>query len=69
MKSGNNLVDLSQNGCYPDEIDPRVVWPVIVHFTVAFLRSVFKIDPAPVGLGDAIASAFPHVPITYVHQP
>lgn len=69
VKSGNTLIDLAQNGCYPDEIDPQAVWPVIVHFTVAFLRSVFKIDRLPVGLGDAIVSAFPKVPVTYVHQP
>jgi predicted dienelactone hydrolase len=69
VKSGDTLIDQSQNGCYPDEIDPRLTWPVIVHFTVAFLRSVFGIDPAPVGLGDAIASAFPTVPLTSVHQP
>ncbi len=69
VKSGDSLVDLSQNGCYPDEIDPSLVWPVVAHFTVAFLRSELKIDAAPVGLGDAIASAFPAVPLSYVHQP
>lgn len=67
--TGDRLADLAQNGCHPDEVDPLVAWPVIVHFTVAHLRDVFGLDPAPVGLGDAIARAFPKVPLTYEHEP
>ena len=67
--SGDRLVALTQNGCFPGEVEPRIAWPAITHFTVAFLRSVFGIDPQPVGLGNAIASAFPTVPFTYQHQP
>jgi dienelactone hydrolase len=63
------LLELAQNGCFPDEVDPEVAWPVITHFTVAFLRSVFGIDKRPVGLGDGIASAFPKLPLTYQHSP
>ena len=62
-------LELSLNGCYPDEVEPELVWPAITHFTVAFLRSEFGIDPEPVGLGDAIARAFPNVPLTYEHSP
>jgi dienelactone hydrolase len=67
--SPSGLLALTQNGCYPDELDPRIAWKAIAHFTVAQLRAVFGIDPAPVGLGDAIAHAFPRVPLTYEHQP
>lgn len=63
------LLELAQNGCYPDEVDPLVAWPVITHFTVAFLRSAFGIDKQPVGLGDGIARAFPMLPLTYEHHP
>jgi predicted dienelactone hydrolase len=69
IASENHLLDLAQNGCFPDEVDPMLVWPVVSHFIVAELRSVFGIDRAPVGLGNAIASAFPNVPLTYEHQP
>jgi predicted dienelactone hydrolase len=70
VKSADNqLLDLAQNGCFPDEVDPRLAWPVITHFTVAQLRSVFGIDRTPVGLGDAISSAFPGVPLVYAHRP
>ena len=48
--TGDRLADLAQNGCHPDELDPLLAWPVIVHFTVAHLRDVFGLDPSPVGL-------------------
>jgi dienelactone hydrolase len=67
--TGDPLLDLSQNGCHPDEVDPIVAWPAIVHFTVAELRTVFGIDRTPVGLGDDIASAFEKMPLTYEHRP
>jgi dienelactone hydrolase len=67
--TGDRLLDLSQNGCHPDEVDPVVAWPTIVHFTVAELRTVFGIDRTPVGLGDKIASAFEKVPLGYEHRP
>ena len=63
------LLELAQNGCYPDEVEPAVAWPVVTHFTVAFLRSVFGIDLQPVGLGNGIAHAFPKVPLSYVQAP
>ena len=69
LNAGNRMLALAQNGCYPNEVDPRLVWAVVSHVTVAHLRSVFGIDPAPVGLGDNIASAFPKVPFTYERQP
>jgi len=67
--SDDKLVELSQNGCYPDEVNPEATWPVIVHFTVAELRDVFGLDKPPVGLGDGITHAFPKVALTYEHQP
>jgi dienelactone hydrolase len=69
VRTGDRLADLAQNGCHPDEVDPLVAWPVILHFTVAHLRDVFGIDRPPVGMGDAIASAFPKLPLTYEHRP
>jgi predicted dienelactone hydrolase len=63
--AGDRVLALAQNGCFSNEIEPSLVWPVIAHFTVAELRSVFGIDPSPVGLGERIAAAFPNVPLTY----
>jgi dienelactone hydrolase len=63
------LLELAQNGCFPDEVDPAVAWPVITHFTVAFLRSALGVDTQPVGLGDGIAGAFRKLPLTYTNEP
>ena len=38
------LVALGENGCLPTDTDPRQVWRLIDHLTVAQLREVFAID-------------------------
>jgi alpha-beta hydrolase superfamily lysophospholipase len=38
------LVALGENGCLPDDTDPKQVWRLIDHLTVAQLRQVFAID-------------------------
>ena len=51
-----------QAGGYPAV---QQVWEVPRHFIVAQLRDVFGIDPEPVGLGPAIADAFPPLTLQY----
>ena len=40
------IVALGEDGCLPDETDPRDVWPLIDHVTVAQLTEVFGEEPA-----------------------
>ncbi len=61
------IAGLFNDGCaaggnYPDV---KQVWEVPRHFVVAQLRSVFGIDSEPVGLGPAIADAFPPLTLQY----
>ena len=63
------LVDLGENGCHPTDLAPETFQPIVQHFTVAELRAVFGLDPQPVGLDDAITTAFGDVPIEYHHDP
>jgi dienelactone hydrolase len=57
------------NGCGETDLKSERFFPVVQHFTVTELRSVFGIDTQPVGLGDGITQAFPHIKVTYHHQP
>ena len=52
-------------GNYPDV---KQVWLIPRHFIVAQLRDVFGIDPQPVGLGPAIATAFPPLTLKYQYS-
>jgi dienelactone hydrolase len=65
----DNLLGLALNGCKSTDIMPEQFWPIVQHFTVAELRSVFGQDPQPVGLGDSITAAFGAVKVKYQHQP
>jgi dienelactone hydrolase len=65
----DNLLGLALNGCKATDIAPQLFWPIVQHFTVAELRSVFGQDAQPVGLGDSIANAFGAVKVKYQHQP
>jgi hypothetical protein len=58
---------LFDDGCDEAGGYPAVkqVWEVPRHFIVAQLRDVFGIDPEPVGLGPAIADAFPPLELGY----
>ena len=58
---------LFNDGCDEAGGYPAVkqVWEVPRHFIVAQLRDVFGIDPEPVGLGPAIADAFPPLTLQY----
>ena len=40
------LVELGENGCLPDDVDPEQVWGLIDHLTVAQLNEVFENDAA-----------------------
>ncbi len=57
------------NGCGAADLKSERFFPVVQHFTVAELRSVFGIDTQPVGLSDGITRAFPRIKVTYRHQP
>jgi hypothetical protein len=65
----DELLELGINGCKQDNLTAKVFWPVLQHLTVAELRSALGIDKQPVGLGDAIANAFPGVEMRYLHEP
>jgi alpha-beta hydrolase superfamily lysophospholipase len=61
------LAVLFDDGCATEGNYPAVkqVWEVPRHFVVAQLRYVFGIDAQPVGLGPAIADAFPPLTLDY----
>ena len=63
------LLDLAVNGCAATDLQPERFFAVVQHFTVAELRSVFGIDPQPVGLDDTITTAFGDIPVEYHHEP
>lgn len=54
----DRLLDLGRNGCEDADLDTKLGWSIIQHFTVAELRNVFGTDPQPVGLGAGIETAF-----------
>ena len=63
-----SLVELGYNGCRPEDVPPEDVWPIIQHFTVAWLLHQTGVNAEPVGLGDAVAETFP-VAVDYRHDP
>jgi dienelactone hydrolase len=64
-----SLVKLAVDGCGGGAIPVGQAYPVIDHFVVAQLRSVFGIDRQPVGLGDDLTRDFPPATLTYRHDP
>lgn len=54
-----DLVRLGDDGCSDLEFPAERSWAIFQHFAVAHLRDAFGIDDPPVGLGPAIAHAFP----------
>ena len=64
----DSLVELGYNGCRPEDVPPDDVWPIIQHFTVAWLLHQTGVNAEPVGLGDAVADAFT-VGVEYRHEP
>lgn len=61
----DRLLELGRNGCTDADLDVKTGWRVIQHFTVAEIRAVFGLDPAPVGLEAGITAGFPGVTIDY----
>jgi len=53
------LLELGENGCSDADADPREIWAITQHLTVAHLRDAFALDVPPVGLGEGVAGAFP----------
>jgi predicted dienelactone hydrolase len=64
----DSLLELGRDGCRAENLPTATGWKVIQHLTVAQLRAAFALDPTPVGLGDAIATAFPGVTMTIRHE-
>jgi dienelactone hydrolase len=56
---------LFDDGCTSSFPDATKVWPVIWHFVVAQLRSVFDIDHQPVGLSTSVTADFPPFTVHY----
>jgi dienelactone hydrolase len=56
---------LFDDGCTSAYPDATTVWPVIWHFVVAQLRSVFGVDHQPVGLSTSVAAQFPPFTVHY----
>jgi predicted dienelactone hydrolase len=52
------LLELGENGCTPEDLLPAEAWAITQHFTVAQLREAFGLDAPAVGLGPGIADAF-----------
>jgi dienelactone hydrolase len=63
------LTKLATDGCGPASLPVAQAYPVIDHYVVAHLRSVFGIDAHPVGLGDDVANEFAPATVTYQHTP
>jgi len=70
---GLNLPDqfsrLANDGCEASDLDPVKAFPAIDHLSVAFLRSVFDIDPTPVGLDPSVSESFNGADITLTADP
>ena len=64
-----SLVKLATDGCGRGSLPVTQAFPVIDHFVVAHLRSVFGIDPHPVGLDGSVTSDFAPASVTYQHTP
>jgi dienelactone hydrolase len=56
---------LYADGCDPKYTSAEEAWPAIRHLTIAQLRAVFGIDPAPVALDGSVADAYPGLTVRY----
>ena len=59
------LLKLGSDGCQAGALDPKAGFGPIDHFTVAFLRHTFGIDPKPVGFDQTTADQFLGVDATF----
>ncbi|MCU1499482.1 MAG: hypothetical protein JWM47_3435 [Acidimicrobiales bacterium] len=64
-----NFLQLASDGCEAGALDPVKAFPAIDHLSVAFLRTTFGIDDAPVGLDPATAASFTEAEITLTADP
>jgi dienelactone hydrolase len=64
-----DLLKLANDGCGPAALPVTEGYPVIDHYVVAHLRSVFGIDPHPVGLSDDVKDDFQPAVVAYQHTP
>jgi dienelactone hydrolase len=52
------LRTLGEDGCVPPAVPVATTFPLIQHGVTAWLRHLFGLDPAPVGLGSAVSGAY-----------
>ncbi len=64
LQIDERLLELAENGCTEENIDPEEAWSITQHFTVAQLRETFGTDDPAVGLGPGVADKFA-VPVEY----
>lgn len=55
-----SLRRLGQDGCLPPSVPVTETFSIINHGVTSWLRSLFGIDPEPVGLGPEVADAYAH---------
>ena len=59
------ITQLYADGCDPKHTPATTAWPAIRHLTIAQLRAVFGIDPAPVALDASLADAYAGLTVRY----
>ena len=58
LASAPFIIKLGSDGCNPPAIPVATTFPIIDHAVTAWLRNLFGIDAAPVGLDGTVANAF-----------
>jgi predicted dienelactone hydrolase len=58
------FLQLAKDGCEEGDLPPEDAFPAIDHLSVAFLRDVFGLDDAPVGLDPSVTEAFTDADVT-----
>ena len=49
---------LGQDGCVPPAVPVATTFPIIDHAVTSWFRSLFGVDPQPVGLGPEVAGSY-----------
>lgn len=64
-----NLLKLASDGCEKDQLEPKKAFPAIDDLSVAFLRSVFRLDVAEGSLDPSVTKAFTTAEVTLTAEP
>jgi hypothetical protein len=49
---------LGEDGCTPPAVPVTDTFPIVQHVVTAWLRNLFEIDPAPIGLDPSVAGEY-----------